>query len=186
VPKEKSGSKLWILLLLLFIAIGVGGYFAYPKIAQLAKKTDSNQVEMPVEEPEPIADAFDDEEPTADDPTDISNALNPDVSQQTTTSTPQTQTQTTTAPAATSQSFSSSAGSGRYLVIVGSFTTNAAAERYAKRLQTQGLNCEVIDAGNQRFRVSAASYNTWAEAAQVIDEMKSRLNRDDVWVVRRR
>ena len=182
--KKKSGSSyLWILLvLILAAALGVGGYFAYRHYPQILSYIPFLNKEKEVEveplfpdEAEADEDAIDD---TIDDETDMKNALNPDASK------PTTQSQTTySQPTTTYQS--GNVDNGRYVLIIASFSTNSAAERYVKRLQNEGLNCEVVYAGEQRYRVSVASFNSLSEAKRQAEQIKSRPHCSDLWIANR-
>jgi len=72
---------------------------------------------------------------------------------------------------------------GKYVVIVASLNTPSGAERYGKKLQEEGIAYEVIDAGNQRYRVSIGSFDTLAEAQKQANQMRSK--HPDVWVTTR-
>jgi len=145
---------------------------------------------------------------TLDEATDKKNALNPESNQQTATSTQQTQTPSSSQTSSSSQTQSSPAtattstpvtdtkpanvtpiqnntGRGKYLLVVASLTTRSAAEKHVRKLQAEGLECEIVDAGEQRFRVSVASFDNLAEAKQQANQMKSRPYCEGVWVVRR-
>ena len=76
-------------------------------------------------------------------------------------------------------------GRGRYVLIVGSFTSPSSAEAHGKKLQAAGLNYEVIDAGSQRYRVSVGSYDDIAEANRQANQVKSKPLCENVWVAKR-
>jgi len=137
---------------------------------------------------------------TLDEATDKKNALNPAVSQPPATSTsPSNQesvssetkpsTVSTVQESVSSESkpstVASSQGKGRYVLIVGSFTTQSAAEIFCKKLQAEGITPEIIDAGDRRFRVSAASFDDLSEATKQAGQMKSKPHCEGVWVTRR-
>ena len=74
-----------------------------------------------------------------------------------------------------------SVGEGNWLVIVGSFQTRARAEVFARQMEGEGLNCEIIDAGNQRYRIVAGRFSTQREAINRANELKP--SRDgQVWI----
>ena len=206
--KSSGSAKKVIWLLLIAVLLGVGGYFGYPiaapYITSLMKPTEvaEEPAAMPesvyddeMYDPEPIDDEF---SQTLDDSTDIRNALSLDDNRQQETtpvqesepqSQPQTQPQqpqsiTPVATAPVSQPQSSGIGQGRFVVVVGSFTTRQAAENYMTRMQSDGFNCEIVDAGNQRFRVSIASFDNWTEAQRHSEQMSSRFN-GEIWATRR-
>ena len=71
---------------------------------------------------------------------------------------------------------------GSWVVIIGSFSTRALAENYAnQQLQREGLECEIIDAGQQRFRVSAGRFDTAAQAINLSNRLKP-ARQGQVWV----
>ena len=72
-------------------------------------------------------------------------------------------------------------GDGRWVVIIGSFPTRARAEIYARQMEAEGLNCEIIDAGEQRFRVSAGRFTTFGQANQLAEELKPARD-GQVWI----
>ena len=74
-----------------------------------------------------------------------------------------------------------SSGSGGWVVIIGSFPTITQAERYVRQMEAEGLNCEIIDAGQQRFRVSAGRFSSLAQANSLAEELKPSRN-GQVWV----
>jgi len=190
-PKQKktNGSYLWLLwVLLIAVGFGFAGYFLYPVIYKIFFPPITT-INMIVEE-EALAS---DEETeidttnteiaqTLDDATDKKNALNPEESQQTVTSTSQPQAVPSTSRTEPSQG---SVSGGKYVLIIGSFTTHAQAERFGRTLQANGIDYEIVDAGNQRFRISVASYDNMAEATRQANLMKSKPYCENVWVARR-
>jgi len=72
-------------------------------------------------------------------------------------------------------------GDGRWVVIIGSFQTMARAEVFARQMEAEGLNCEIIDAGQQRFRVSAGRFSSLSQANSLAEELKPSLD-GQVWV----
>ena len=139
----------------------------------------------------------------SDETTDMRNALNPDDGQTsqtattpstpattpstpaTTPSTPATRPSTpATTPAATQPVAAVQSGSGRWIAIIGSFSTRAAAEAFVRQVQaSDGLNCEIIDAGNARFRVSAGRFETEAQANDFANQIRP-TRQGQVWVTR--
>ena len=74
---------------------------------------------------------------------------------------------------------------GKYVLIIESLSTQAAAEKFGRKLQAEGISYEIIDAGNQRFRISVASFDNLEEAKQQANLMKSRPYCEGVWVTKR-
>ena len=131
---------------------------------------------------------------TLDVSTDKKNALNPENRQQTTPvtsqtkSTPEPATSPTPAPEKKPVNVApiqTKTGQGKYLLVVASLSTQSAAEKYVRKLQAEGFDCEIVDAGNQRFRVSVASFDSLDEATRQANQMKSRPYCEEVWVIRR-
>ncbi len=147
---------------------------------------------------------------TLDDATNKKNALNPagestsqpsaqptrqtaTPSQTPTQSASQTSTQPVTKPATSTTTpdrsqpapKQGSVGQGKYLLIVGSFTTQAGAEKFGKTLQNAGINYEIIDFGGGRVRVAVASYNNKTEAFNQVNNFKTKPHCENVWVLSR-
>ena len=72
---------------------------------------------------------------------------------------------------------------GQWLVIIGSFQTRTAAERYIRQIQGEGLNCEIVDAGQQRFRVSAGRFDSIRQAINLQEQLRPARN-GQVWIAR--
>ncbi|MDR1154337.1 MAG: SPOR domain-containing protein [Bacteroidales bacterium] len=196
---------LWIMLAA--VALGVAGYFAYPIVyPKVTSLFDSNMFasndtafntttpdneEKPLYADETEADTLNSEVAlTLDDATDKKNALNPAGTAAPSTSPSQSKpaTEPSAPKAAESVTFSqsqSSVGSGAYVLIIGSFATYSAAEAYGKELQAAGIDSEIVDAGNQRYRISVASFDNKAEAIRQANQMKSKPYYEKVWVARR-
>jgi len=195
---------LWVLWVFLSAAgLGVAGYYLYPKINE--SFTKGRPVTLIAEkETEPAYTVETDEDTpnneiaqTLDEATDKKNALNPSGSQQTEVATsqqPSGQESVSSTPVAEPKQASvtqsqSNAGSGKFVVISGSFFTRSDAEKHGKKLQNDGFAdaYEIIDAiveGNHRYRVSIANYDSLDEATQYANQMKSKLN-GEIWVTRR-
>jgi len=199
-PKKKSektktgSSSLWVLwVLLIAVALGVGGYFAYPyiqnktripKISEIFDNLFQRTVTIVAVEPETESTDTDETDQntsntevaqTLDDTTDKKNALKPD-NQQQTTSKP--------APAV----YTGNAGQGRYVLIIASLAPRSEAERFGRKLQADGINYEIIPAvveGVQRYRISVASFDDKAEAVRQANQMKSQKYCENVWVASR-
>ena len=202
-PKEKKtgNSNLW-LLWVFFIAAGLcaAGYYFYPEINKFLANNKFFSKEKPVTmiaEPEPEPEYTPDEPDentlnpevaqTLDEATDKKNALNPADHQQTEAATSQTsssQRSVSSTPVAQASVASSqiSVGSGKWVLIAGSFRVQSNAEAFQRTLQAEGFSCEIILSKNQLYWVSVASYDTLAEATRQAEQMKSRR---DVWVARR-
>jgi len=179
--KKSDNSNLWVLWVLLIAAgLGVAGYNLYPKINKSLtnKGRPVTIVEKPEAEPAYTGET-DENTPntevaqTLDEATDKKNALNP--AQQEVAKSPSTPSQ----PVAQSQG---NVGSGRWVLIVGSFRIQSNAEKFAKSLQAEGINNEIIVARNQMYWVAVASFDNLAEAARQAEQMKSKR---EVWVGRR-
>jgi hypothetical protein len=195
--KTGGGSSLWVLWLILAVgAVGVAAYFVYPMFTSpnttLSTVVDTNNEAKPLHGDEPEGDTPNTEvAQTLDDATDKKNALNPTGTQQAASSTSQSKPATEPAtpkteakPATVAQS-QGNAGHGKYVLVIGSFTTRSLAETYGKKLQTAGINYEIIDAGKQRYRISVASFDDKAEAIRQANQMKSKPFCENVWVIRR-
>ena len=175
--KKTNNSNLWVLWVLLIAAgLGVAGYFLYPKIGKSLNQGRPVAVVEPKAEPTvetgentPNAEVAQ----SLNEATDKKNALNPAGSQQTETA------KSSAASAAQSQI---KVGSGKWVLIAGSFKIQSNAERFVKTLQAEGFNCEIIFAKNQLHWVTIASYDTLAEAARQAEQIKSKR---EVWVARR-
>ena len=85
----------------------------------------------------------------------------------------------------TQQQPQGSVGQGKYVLIIASLTTHADAEKFGKKLTAKGINYEIIDAGNQRFRISVAGFDDKAEAVRQANQMKSKPYCENVWVAKR-
>ena len=75
--------------------------------------------------------------------------------------------------------------SGNYFVIVASLPTYAEAERHINMLQRRatGHSFEIIDAGNQRFRISAGSFDDLAEAQRQMEQIRTMAwSPRDIWI----
>lgn len=196
VKKMKSGSSsnIWILWVLLAAAgLGVFGYYFYPVIYPkffspntTVRTVHSDQDTEP--DDKTGTDTLNiDLAQTLDDATDKKNALNLGESRQTETSASRSA-QETSAPSSGITQSQANAGKGRYVLIAGSFETYAAAEKFCRKLQAEGLDYEIIAAtvkGVTWNRVSVASYDTLAEAVRQADQMRSKPYCQDVWVIKR-
>jgi nucleoid DNA-binding protein len=76
-------------------------------------------------------------------------------------------------------------GQKRYLLIVGSFTTQTRAETFGSSLRNAGIEYEIIDFGNQRVRVAVAGYDDKTEAFNQANRFKTKPHCEDVWVAKR-
>ena len=210
-PKvETKNSNMWLLWVLIAAAgLCVAGYYFYPTIYSMLFSPSVTTITSIADEDQKTihvtTDETDENLPnteiaqTIDDATDKKNALNPVNSQQTmpsTTSQTQSSTETKTPPAPVAESKSKPAparvtssqnttGQGKYLLVVASLTTRSAAEKHVRKLQAEGYECEIVDAGNQRFRVSVASYDSLSEATRQADQIRSKPYCEGVWVIRR-
>jgi len=76
-------------------------------------------------------------------------------------------------------------GGGKYVLIISSLPSRSEAESFGKKLQAEGIAYEIIEAANQRYRISVASFDDRAEAQRQADQMKSRPYCKDVWIASR-
>ncbi len=204
-----NGFPAWVILVLvLAAALGVGFYFFYPKVSPYVdsaiasikgeKKPAEKQPERDLPPTETESEVPDPEvAQTLDSSTDKKTALNPggeSPSQQAKpaqTSTPSqakpaTSTQPVKTQPATSTYSQGSVGSGKYLLIAGSFTTRSRAEAFGQQsLQPAAINYEIIDFGNERFRVAVASFDNQTEAYNQAEIFKSKPHCENVWVLKR-
>ena len=206
-PKQKTktnSSNMWVLWVLLAAAgLGVIGYYLSPKVYPMLFSRNTTITTLVDIEQEPV----DTDEPEADIPntelthilddvTDKKIALNPEAGRQTEIPTSQSQTSAQSSPPKTESipppssntQSQGNVGQGRYVLIVGSFETRASAERFCKKLQTEGISYEIIVAtvnGAQWNRVSIAGFDTLDEAVQQVNQMKSKPYCQDVWVAKR-
>ena len=191
---KKAGkrSSRWILLGLLVAVLVVGGYFAYPiilpHIQSIIDRGDREQATIPMfteDTDVAVADTLYSEFPPLDDETDRRNLLNPDVNQPATPPTTPAPSQAAPAPQTQAQPISSSVVSGNFLIIVGSLPTRAEAERQLNMMQRRaaGHSFEIIDAGNNRFRISAGSFNDLAEAQRQMEQIRTQpWCPRDIWI----
>ena len=99
---------------------------------------------------------------------------------ETTAPTPQPVAVQTQPPPQTVYQPQANAGRGTWTVIIGSFSTHQMAEIFARTvLAEDGINCEIIDAGNRRYRVSAGRFETAAEAIRLANQIRPKRQ---VWV----
>jgi len=199
--KKSSGSNLWVLwVLFAAVLVGVAGYIFYPTLFPSFSK---GTIVSPIADTDTDTDSKDEAEPeegtvntelakNLDNATDKKNALNPAGSKPAVSPTPSpspapkpsTPTSTESKPATVTQS-QGNQGSGKYILIIGSFSSNSAAEKFGRKLQAEGIAYEIIDAGNQRFRISVASFDDWNEANRQANQMKSKPYCENIWVARR-
>ncbi len=193
--KANSGFPAWIVVVLVIAAgLGVGGYFAYPKLSTfIGSITGSNggdEIVMVDDTQTQDLDETEGDTPnpeasqTLDNATDKKNALNPEKqpTQPTTQSKPTVSNDPQPVKVAQAQS---STSNGKYVLIIGSFTNHASAEKYGKVLQNAGINYEIINAGSERFRISVASFDDKTEAYRQADQIRSKPYCENVWVTRR-
>jgi hypothetical protein len=191
---KNNSSNLWVLWVLLVAGgLGVGGYFLYPMLSSMfvSQRTTISAIEDADLETSPVsADSTETDTPnielaqTLDDATDKRNALNPESSRQTPASTQQAAPQAVSS-ASKPETVAPSQGSGKYVLIVGSFTTYSAADRHGKKMLAKGINYEIIDAGDRRFRISVAGFDDKNEAIRQANQLKSKPYCENVWVARR-
>jgi hypothetical protein len=75
----------------------------------------------------------------------------------------------------------SNAVNGKYYMIVGCFTVEQNAERYAEKLRGMGYEAQII-AGSDNFQmVSARTYNSYRESVAEIDKFRNELT-PNAWV----
>jgi nucleoid DNA-binding protein len=73
-------------------------------------------------------------------------------------------------------------GQGRYIVIVGSFSSRSRAESFAKRVNGTGENCEILAYGEKLIRVGVASYNDLKSATNKMESLRSNRYCNEAWV----
>lgn len=201
VDISSNGFPMWVLLVLLIAGgLGVGSYFLYPKLSpyvdsaissikgggtdqvipekQTSISLPGKTMDMP-ENPD-VAQALDQS-------ADKKNALNPaegtsksgTSSPASATNKPVTPQPAQSGPAAPAQG---SVGQGKYVLVVGSFSTQTRAEKFGKLLQNAGINYEIIDFGNKRVRVAVTSSNDKTEALRQVGQFKSKPHCQNVWI----
>ena len=84
-------------------------------------------------------------------------------------------------PAAAPRPTTTASGSGRWVVIIGSFQLRSNAENFVRQMHAEGLNCEIIDADNQMFRVSAGRFDTFNQANNLANELRP-ARQGQVWI----
>ena len=191
-PQMKTGNfdlkQFGTIMFIVFVVLCIGG-FGYYYLNRSYNTTGTTIVgadreAKPLHTDEPEDDTPNPEvEQTLDDATDKKKALEP-------VSTPQPVAQpkpaaTQPKPEPVSIPAQASTGRGRYVLVIGSFNSQSAAETYGRTLQSAGISYEIVDAGNQRFRISVASFDDKAEATRQANQMKSRPYCENVWVARR-
>ena len=187
--QKSSNSNQWLLWLLIVAAgLAVFGYFLYPIIntrffPNKEKIIISNADSASTVNHETVTNNLEFSQ-TLDSVTNKKNALNPVISQPPAISTSSSKPETISSEFKPSTVVSSQK-KGKYVLIIGSFTSQAAAQNHVKKVLTDGLTCEIIDAGNSRFRVSVASYDDLEEANRQANEMKSKPHCENIWVIKR-
>ncbi len=187
---SSGGFPVWILVVLLIAAgLGVGGYFLYPKLsssATVAQIEGEDETQPVIEEEQDPSDVNPEVAQTLDKSTEKKNALSPGGETSSAAAQPVTQPtkQVETKPVNVSHP-AGSIGQGRYLLIVGSFTTHSRAEKFGQSLQNAGINYEIIDFGNERVRIAVAAYDDKTEAFNEANRFKSKPLCENVWVLRR-
>ena len=182
-----------------FIALCIGGSIYYYQINKSYNTTGTTIVgtgkeAKPLNVDEPEDDIPNPEvEQTLDDATDKKKALDPVSTSQPVAQQEQPKPVTTQPKPVTTQAkpepvsvpAQASTGRGKYVLVIGSFNSQSAAETYGKTLQSAGISYEIVDAGSQRFRISVASFDDKAEATRQANQMRSRPYCENVWVARR-
>lgn len=201
IDTSSNGFPMWVLLVLLIAGgLGVGFYFLYPKLSPYVDSaissikdggTDQVISEEQTSAPLPETTTAMPENPEVaqalDQSTDKKNALNP--AEETSKSGTDFPASATNKPVAmqpaqsgTAASTRGSVGQGKYVLVVGSFTTQTRAEKFGKLLQNAGINYEIIDFGNERVRVAVTSSNDKTEALRQVEQFKSKPHCQGVWI----
>jgi cell division protein FtsN len=208
----KGSFPVWVVVVLLLVgALGAGAYYLYPKLSVLYSKWQTVQTEpKPVISEQPVPEKTVAQQST-DPATDPKNALNPqtDTNSEGTETLPvtqqeppqqeplqqeQTQQEQTQQPVAQPVQSSpppqqttatKSIGNGRYVVVVGSFSSVRRAENYGKLVGSTGSNYEVINFGNGKVRVVVADYNSLEEARNNLSAIQATPYCQGAWILRR-
>jgi nucleoid DNA-binding protein len=175
--KSSSGSSAaWIIIIIIIIAAGAGGYFLYPKY--FGKEKAPVVAQAPVEEPAQTPSDADTLEQSLDDSTQAQNALNPEPEN--------TQVETKPTPKATPARKSTAAqgniGNGKFIVVVGSFSTFNRAQNYGKQIASTGEPFEILDYGEGLVRVGVASFDNLAAAKDKVISLQSNRYCDEAWI----
>jgi len=72
-----------------------------------------------------------------------------------------------------------------FYVIAGSFTVYSNAQNLCNKLKTKGFNAEILIPFGQYNRVAVKSFKTRAEAKASLASLKSRLNDEGLWILKR-
>ena len=72
-----------------------------------------------------------------------------------------------------------------FYVIAGSFTVYSNAQNLCNKLKTKGFNSEILIPFGQYNRVAVKSFKTRAEAKASFASLKSRLNDEGLWILKR-
>ena len=166
-PTKRKTGFLRILLYIVVIAAGIGGFFLYPHINPMMNpnKLPDNAKVTAIEDTNPVQ-ADEIKEDTLNNNDSIS--LPDDKISQ-------------------SESFKTKRdfGEGKWVLIIGSFPTKTEADNYSKKLQTAGIEYEIINIGNKLFRISIAGFDDKNEAEKYAKQMKSNPYCGKIWVAKR-
>ena len=207
--KKTGNSGMWVLwVLIAAVIVGAAIYFINSSSFFVKRTTTQVIVNAEANQDTTNVSSAKTEESTSnpelaqtlDESTNKKNALNPAGSPKSSTSTPKSASPSTSTlksastPTSTSQTKSSPAsvasshgnvGSGKYVLIIGSFTIQSNAVKFANKLQSEGINCEIVPGRNQMSWVSIASYDSLAEAQRQANQMKSKPYCENIWIARR-
>jgi nucleoid DNA-binding protein len=175
----------WVIVIILVMAgAGGGGYWYY---------TSSKTALPPTAQPSvPPTDASIAEE--LDRSADAQNALNPepetDVQPKTETpvpvaveSQPAPQPKTIRkAPSESAPALQDNIGQGKYIVVVGSFSSHSRAESFARQVTGTGETCEVLTYGRNLIRVAVGSYDDLESAKNKVESLRSNRYCREAWV----
>ena len=179
---QKKTCVFRLLLILISVAAGIGGFFLYPVLYPKVYKMRSpnNTIVTNIEDTNPIQSVETKKDTlilqTLIDTTDLKNNLQPEVIP----STPEIKSQSEVA-FQSQRNF----GQGKYVLIIGSFYTQPEAERHVKKVKAAGIDCEIINIGNQLFRISIAGFDNINEAERYAKQIKSKPYCKNVWVAKR-
>jgi hypothetical protein len=84
-------------------------------------------------------------------------------------------------PASTPVTNRTSALNGTYYMIVGCFTVQNNADKFAEKLRGMGYNPEIISGNNNFQMVSAKSYNSYRESIAELDKVRNEVT-PNAWV----
>jgi hypothetical protein len=84
-----------------------------------------------------------------------------------------------------SETAGTSAVNGRFYMVVGCFTVNTNAEKYAEKLRGMGYETQIIPGRDNFQMVTARSYSNYRESVSEIDKFRNDVT-PNAWVYRKR